>query len=271
MCRLLAVIADSPVSVENLILKGKRPFIELSHKHNDGWGIGYRDYPFGRNGHLIHLEKSPHPAYMDERFSELARQILSPIIVVHLRDAKYGDVTYQNAHPFYARGWVFAHNGSIEKYAEIEQELTGVKFEGETDSERYFHLILKNIDTTGDVRMGIRSAIQWLEINHLEGARNFVMSDGRRLYAYRHGRDLFYIVKEVPVDSYGHSAMLAGTDPQASSGKTAKMVVVASEPLTDESWHDVDEDHLLVVDEDLRITIESVAGDTVHQIFTPLK
>lgn len=239
MCRLFGAISDSPVDITNPVLEGSKPFIELSHKHHDGWGIGHIDYlPGGRN---IRIVKAPYPAYKDARFSEAIEQLLSPLVIVHLRDAKHGDVSVQNTHPFYAQGWIFAHNGSMERYKEIEAELPGIKYKGETDSERYFHLILKHIRQAEDVARGMCSAIRWLEENGFEGGKNFLMSSGRRLYAYRNGRELFYVIRKNP-----HTR-----------GKT---VLVASEALTEEDWREVSEDHLLVIDDNQQVAMISVTG-----------
>ncbi|MBE0447222.1 MAG: class II glutamine amidotransferase [Actinobacteria bacterium] len=260
MCRLFGLIADSPVSLENPILKGIRPFIELSHRHHDGWGIGYLYSGLDRK--YTYIVKAPMPAYKDKRFSNLIKHLVSPLAIAHLRDAKYGEVAFQNTHPFYAKGWIFAHNGAIENYRDIELELAGVKFEGETDSERYFHLLLSRIKREGDVEQGILSAIQWLEVNHFDGAKNFLMSDGRHLYAYRNGRDLFYVVREVPFITAGYSKDTAVPDPVAAP-KATKAVIVASEILTDEDWLEIPEDHLLEVDENLRVTVKSVVDGAI--------
>ncbi|MHB8842208.1 MAG: class II glutamine amidotransferase [Candidatus Aquicultor sp.] len=241
MCRLFGAISGSLVDIKNPVLEGSKPFIELSYKHHDGWGIGSIDYlPGGKN---IRIVKAPHPAYKDLRFTETVEQLRSPLAIVHLRDAKYGNLSVQNTHPFYSKGWIFAHNGSMERYREIEAELPGVKFKGETDSERYFYLILNHMQKTGDETRGMCSAIRWLEDNGFEGGKNFLMSSGRRLYAYRNGRELFYVIRKNP---------LTGT----------KTVLVASEVLTDEEWRDVPEDNLLVIDDNQQILMISVTGKT---------
>jgi len=261
MCRLFGLIADSAVNLENPILKGMKPFIDLSHKHHDGWGIGYLSNNSGQTG--IRIVKAPVPAYRDEHFSSLFKRLISPLVIVHLRDAKYGEVAPQNTHPFYAEGWVFAHNGAIERYRDMERELRDVKLEGETDSERYFRLLLKHIRRKGDTKQGILSAIQWLEANGFEGAKNFLMSDGRRLYAYRDGRTLYYVARETPPVLAGYSKDTIDPDLGATQAKTKKVIIVASEILTAEDWHEVPEGHLVEIDENLDITIELVLDKTI--------
>lgn len=254
MCRLFGIIADSPVSIKNPILEGIKPFIELSHKHHDGWGIGYLDgYPLGVQS--IRVVKSDHPAFLDDHFPLLVKRIMSELVIIHLRDAEYGRVDIKNTQPFLAQGWMFAHNGSIRNYKKIERELNGLKFDGQTDSERYFYLVLERIKKAGEPLLGMCSAINWLNRNHFKGAKNFLMSDGKRLYAYREGRGLFYMARELPVLPIGHPKDTIDPNGSNVTSKTVKMVIIASETLTDEDWHEVPENHLLLIDENLQITV----------------
>ncbi|MDI6716091.1 MAG: class II glutamine amidotransferase [Actinomycetota bacterium] len=234
MCRLFGVLANSPVNIQSSLLNNTNPFIRLSHKHNDGWGIGYLDYYGGRKS--ARIIKAPHPAYRDKYFIELIKNLTSPLVIIHLRDAKYGEVAIENTQPFYSHGWMFAHNGAIKDYREIDNVLADVNFEGETDSERYFQLILKHIKEQGNAREGIISAICWLEGNHFEGAKNFLLSDGERLYAYRDGRTLFYTKTN-------------------NKARTKKAVIVASEILTQEKWHEIPEGCLVVIEKNLQVTV----------------
>ncbi|MCL6472585.1 MAG: class II glutamine amidotransferase [Firmicutes bacterium] len=266
MCRLFGLIADTPVSIENPILEGIKPFVELSYKHHDGWGIGYVDgCPPGEKS--IRVVKSDYPAWKDEHFSRLIKHLVSCLAIVHLRDAKYGPVALRNTHPFFAEGWIFAHNGSLRNFRKIERELRGKRFSGETDSERYFYLLLKHIKQKEDVPRGVRSAIEWLHKNYIEGAKNFLMSDGNHIYAYREGRELYYVEREVPISPIEPLRRILGGSLGNGSGealaegevnKTARMVVIASEILTDESWHEVPESHLLIVNDKLQVVIEPI-------------
>jgi glutamine amidotransferase len=202
--------------------------------------------------------KAPGPAIGDEVFFNLIKGLITRLIIVHLREAKLGEKTIENTHPFAADGWVFAHNGTIERYQEMEKELPGVTFKGQTDSERYFHFALKHIREKGGVREGIISAIDWIKAHGLEGGRNFLMSDGRSLYAYRCGRDLHYTVREVlPCEGVDVLSIdEGGTRPDS---KPVRVVVVASETLTDDNWVELPEDSLLIVDEHLRISVECLS------------
>lgn len=202
--------------------------------------------------------KAPHPAYRDKHFSALVKGIKSSLVIAHLREAKHGEVSFNNTHPFYSQGWVFAHNGSMDNFREIEKEIEGVDFESETDSERYFYLILKHIRQQGSVKQGIRSAIRWLEDNGIEGGKNFLMSNGEQLYAYRYGRELSYLVRKVPFAIENYPAGSGNGAKPVVVPTNAKVVMIASEALTRESWQEIPEGYMVTVDESLNITIEQV-------------
>lgn len=257
MCRLFAVSADCPVYIEYPVLEGPKPFISLAvQKHQDGWGVSYVDEsPTGEE--TLQTVKAPRPAYHDETFSSLIKGLITRLIIVHLREAKRGDKTYENTHPFEAGGWVFAHNGTIENFHELEKELPGMKFEGETDSERYFYLILKKIRETGDVVEGISAALDWIRKKNLSGARNFLMSDGRFVYAYRFGRDLFYSTREAGT----HKEFTRSADGGQLVSKPVKLVLVASEILTDDDWIEIPEEGLVIIDTEQNVTVKQLSED----------
>lgn len=69
----------------------------------------------------------------------------SYIAIGHTRWATHGKPSDENAHPHCSGGIALVHNGIIENYAELKNELTrdGYKFTSETDTEVIAHLIRK--------------------------------------------------------------------------------------------------------------------------------
>jgi glucosamine--fructose-6-phosphate aminotransferase (isomerizing) len=72
----------------------------------------------------------------------------------HTRWATHGKPSEQNAHPHRSESCVLVHNGIIENYAALKQQLqnVGYKFESETDTEVVAHLIDKHM-RKGGVRL----------------------------------------------------------------------------------------------------------------------
>lgn len=83
----------------------------------------------------------------------------------HTRWATHGKPSEKNAHPHLSPNGVFAvvHNGIIENYARLRQELTekGYIFRSETDTEVIAYLLEKNYD--GDFLTAVRKTVDRLE------------------------------------------------------------------------------------------------------------
>ncbi|GAA3342036.1 glutamine--fructose-6-phosphate transaminase (isomerizing) [Curtobacterium pusillum] len=85
----------------------------------------------------------------------------------HTRWATHGGPTDGNAHPHLADGGKLAliHNGIIENFSELKQELLdeGVEFLSETDSEVAAHLVARAFRQTGDLTSAMQQVVQRLE------------------------------------------------------------------------------------------------------------
>ncbi len=89
--------------------------------------------------------------------------------IAHSRWATHGEVSEANAHPHLspspsAGRIAIVHNGIIENYDEIRQELIGqgYVFASETDTEVVAHLIHHCLQTTTDLTTAVRQAVQRL-------------------------------------------------------------------------------------------------------------
>ena len=83
----------------------------------------------------------------------------------HTRWATHGGPTDTNAHPHVSGGLALIHNGIVENFAELRDELAaeGVTFTSETDTEVVAHLVAKTYDETGDLTAAMQRVAQRLE------------------------------------------------------------------------------------------------------------
>lgn len=100
--------------------------------------------------------------------------IKGSIGIAHTRWATHGGVTEANAHPHAdCEGNIFVvHNGIIENYRELKNELNSHKFSSETDTEILAHLIEKNY--SGDLLQAVLTAL-----SKVHGTYGLVVMDKR--------------------------------------------------------------------------------------------
>lgn len=195
-------------------------FISHSKDNPDGWGIGW----YAPDAGII---KEPISAADS---IELLGLIVSDILVsytliAHLRHASVGEKTYNNTHPFTqeydGRTWLFAHNGSIKNYEQLD--CGPFVLCGTTDSEHIFGFILNYLSTTmGEESLRIAEAAAYLRSL---GRCNFLLTDGKTLYAH---------ADNVPKTKKLHYVERNDT------------VVVSTYPLTHEPWKRVPDGGVLV-------------------------
>jgi glucosamine--fructose-6-phosphate aminotransferase (isomerizing) len=97
------------------------------------------------------------------RVAELATQaagLVAQCGVAHTRWATHGVPSERNAHPHVSTGLAVVHNGIIENYAEIKQELSaaGYVFSSDTDTEVIAHLLCETLQSVPDLFEAVRQA-----------------------------------------------------------------------------------------------------------------
>jgi predicted glutamine amidotransferase len=240
MCRLLAFVSDRATTARKLVGESEfESFLGLSFEHRDGWGMGWHD----GDGEL-NVEKDVEAAHTSDLLDKLARTTEMDAMVLHLRKASPGmGVAFENTHPFSSGRLAFAHNGWIRPVAELERLLAPAAREalrGATDSERYFQLLLAQVEEAGSVELALPPLLERLRGSFRYTALNFVLLTERRLYAVcdfsqgaadRHGDPDYYTL--------GYR-------------RTADAVVVASSGSWGHrpSWASVANHQALVVDRD---------------------
>jgi glutamine---fructose-6-phosphate transaminase (isomerizing) len=85
--------------------------------------------------------------------------------VGHTRWATHGPPNEVNAHPHVGEGVAVVHNGIIENFAELREELEGrgVAFESDTDTEVIAHLLAEGVEGGATLREALAGALARLE------------------------------------------------------------------------------------------------------------
>ena len=100
-------------------------------------------------GKLINLQHS-----LEEK------ELKGTVGIGHTRWATHGKPSEQNAHPHRSKGCVLVHNGIIENYQPLKQQLEkdGYVFQSDTDTEVVAHLIDKYLNKGQGLAEAVRSA-----------------------------------------------------------------------------------------------------------------
>jgi len=246
-----------PVRATFWLLDAPDSLSRQSHREPDGTGLGW----FDERG-APHLSKQPLAAYEDRRFAREARELQSRTFVAHVRFASTGALERNNTHPFEQRGRLFAHNGVIEDLPSLDAQLGEDRrlVKGDTDSERFFALMTREIETCGgDVSAGIEAACGWIASTLPLYAINFVLVSADGLWALRYPQTHpLYVLEREPSGPLVHTSSL-GSRVHAPQADTTPLVVVASERMdVDTGWRELRSGELLHVDEQLRVSARQI-------------
>ena len=275
MCRLFGM-SGGPRRVRAAfwLLEAPDSLADQSHRNPDGAGIG----TFELDG-TPEVDKSPIAAYKDRTFVREAKTEESRTFVAHVRFASVGGVEPKNTHPFEQHGRLMAHNRVVEDLPRLEEQLGeyGSLVTGDTDSERLFALITKEIEASGgDVGTGITAAVRWVAANLPLYALNIVLTTETDLWALRYPEtNGLFVLEWAPGGSAGRDRL----DVAGSAGSVqvrfedlaeAPAVVVASQRMNDNpGWRPLRCGELLHVDERLTITSTIVMDEPPVQLLTP--
>jgi glutamine amidotransferase len=205
------------------------------------------------------------------KFACEAREARSRTFVAHIRYASTGPVARQNTHPFEQHGRLFAHNGVIGDLealeAELGPEMMGM-VRGDTDSERFFALITREIERAGDIEDGIRAAASWVAANLPVYALNLVLVTASELWALRYPdtHDL-YVLERAAGGSSGrryldHASGRGSVRVRSAELARCRSVIVATERMDENSdWWALSSGDLLHVDPDLEVTVDKALGE----------
>jgi predicted glutamine amidotransferase len=253
MCRLFGMSGgDRRVRATFWLLEAPDSLARQSRREPDGTGVGWFDDD-GRP----QLSKQPLAAYADREFAREARELESTTFIAHIRYATTGEVELRNTHPFEQRGRLFAHNGVIHDLERLEHELGDERalLQGDTDSERLFALVTRDIDRHGgDVGAGITAAARWVAEHLPVYAINVVLVTQEDLWALRYpDTHELWVLERAAGGPRGRrhldAASAAGTVRVRSEHLVRHpSVIVASEPMDeDPDWRALEPGELIHV------------------------
>ena len=164
-----------------------------------------------------------------QRVQELAEQVEaekldSTVGIAHTRWATHGGPVVCNAHPHVAGGRIaLVHNGIIENYAEIREELlsAGVTFESQTDTEVLAHLV--NHYYEGDLLAAVEKALN--RVRGAYGIAVMALDEPGRIVAARLGSPM--------VVGLADDGNFVASDAMALAGVTDRIIFVEDGDVVD--------------------------------------
>jgi glutamine amidotransferase len=265
MCRWLAY-AGSPVRVDELIVKPKHSLIDQSLSstmgatttNGAGFGLGW----YGR-GPQPGLFRSTEPAWNDRNLKDLARHLVSPMVLAHVRASTGGAIQQTNCHPFRHRNWLWMHNGLIRDFRTLKRDLVLAvdpdlypSIEGSTDSEVFFYLAL-TFGLRDDPPRALERTVGFIEevgrqhrVEH-PVQMTVATADGERLWAFRYSsegasRSLFVSTAVATLrEQYPNNPMLweVSEDSRLVVSEPFGMLAGAWQEVPESSWGIVQQGH----------------------------
>jgi predicted glutamine amidotransferase len=256
VCRFFALRSAVPTSLAHALFDEPTSLAAQSRCdlkgecHGSGWGIA----TFNGSPHVV---RSTEPAYADSAFAEQSNSLTAKLALAHVRNASVGGPAIENTHPFVCGRWVFAHNGTLQGFADRKPRLLDAipedlrkQIGGATDSEHAFYFWLGRLrelagdvdrpvtveSLAGSIRETILVLAEWFPAQGEEETRlNFLVTNGQLLAATRWKHSLSLLVR------------------RESDLNGDRTVLIASEPTTRESWQEVPDRSLVIVDERLQV------------------
>ena len=239
MCGIVGYVGDK--NATPIILEG---LVKLEYRGYDSTGIAVIE------GGKIEVRRD------SGKISRLIKLVEEKPIngspgIGHTRWATHGEPNEKNAHPHigYNGKVVIVHNGIVENYLEIKDELqkNGVKFSSDTDTETIVHLIEKHLDDGYSLEESVQKTL-----GRIRGAHGVVVistNEPEKIIAARIGNAGGVVI------GLGEGENFIASDIPAILSHTNKMVFLDSEQIA------------VITKDDVRIT--TLDGETVrHRVET---
>lgn len=178
MCGIVGYLG--PKNPKDVIINGLQ---KLEYRGYDSAGVAIMDHGKTKRVRAQGKLKALEDKLNSETFD-------GHIGIGHTRWATHGKPSERNAHPHQVRGINLVHNGIIENYLEIREELlaNGAEITSDTDSELVAHLIANEVEITQDLFKAVERTL-----GKLRGAFSILVlweKEPERLIAFKDGPPL---------------------------------------------------------------------------------
>lgn len=154
MCGIVGAVAER--NIANILLEGLK---RLEYRGYDSAGLTViRDGELHRERQVGKVQALVDAVAINPEFFD------GHIGIAHTRWATHGEPAQRNAHPHVSGKIAVVHNGIVENYAELKEELIakGYEFTSQTDTEVVAHLINDLYQETHDLLAAVRAVIPLL-------------------------------------------------------------------------------------------------------------
>ncbi len=219
MCGIVGYLG--PQSPKDIIISGLK---KLEYRGYDSAGIAILDQGKTKRVRAQGKLKALEDKLVGEKFD-------GHLGIGHTRWATHGKPSERNAHPHQVRGINLVHNGIIENYLDIREDLLaqGADITSDTDSELVAHLIANEVEITKDLFKAVERTL-----GKLRGAFSILVmweQEPDRLIAFKDGPPL--------VVGLGEKEMFVASDVQALIQYTKKFVYLEDREVADIRGSDV--------------------------------
>ncbi|MCH4243618.1 glutamine--fructose-6-phosphate transaminase (isomerizing) [Acinetobacter gerneri] len=178
MCGIVGGVAER--SITNILIEGLK---RLEYRGYDSAGLALVDH-----GQILRERRVGKVANLEQAVEESA--IVGSLGIAHTRWATHGKPTENNAHPHISGRVAVVHNGIIENYQELKDDLEalGYNFTSQTDTEVVAHLVHEALKSTPDLLKAVEQVVPQLKGAYALGIVDTQYPD--QLIAVREGSPL---------------------------------------------------------------------------------
>lgn len=244
MCEIIAIVANQNVGVR--VSWAAHQLGATKNPH--GWGAAWLE------GSEFGIKKAPETLPPGANGLDLVKNISTTHFIGHTRYKVQGKQSIENTQPFVSPDKRYAFAGTMSGCnAKRFRKEVRKRLVGETGPEILFQFILANLEKHGQA--GLRIAVnEFFSMKTLpkNASASFVFCTPESTHAFRFGKTLYYCLRVPPYEDHIslrgqiHKSYRLRLKKSKSPNLRA-VTIMATEKLTSEQWHSIDENKLFSV------------------------